>query len=45
MTGVGDTLPGRDLAAYLLHYPQEVTFGVEDPADAESRQKSRQGPT
>jgi hypothetical protein len=37
MTGVGDILPGRDLAAYLAHYPQEVTFGVEDPAEVFDR--------
>src|SRR5687768_5353331 len=37
MTGVGDIFPGRDLAAYLLHYPQEVTFGAEEPAEVFDR--------
>lgn len=37
MSGVGDTLPGRDLAAYLVHYPQEAAFGVDDPAEVFDR--------
>jgi len=37
MTRSSDDTPGQDLAAYLRRYPQEVTFGEEDPADVFDR--------
>ncbi|MQA25678.1 MAG: nuclear transport factor 2 family protein [Micromonosporaceae bacterium] len=37
MTRSSDDTLGQDLAAYLRRYPQEVTFGEEDPADVFDR--------
>jgi hypothetical protein len=30
--GDGHPIPGRDLVGYLTRYPQQITFGDEDPA-------------